>query len=683
MANNTWRFFRAGGFDQVSLDTGEDLAGLGELDRKLWVALSCPTKGVHFDAETLALLDFDGDNHVRAEEVVHALQWAASQLNDTAWLAKGIDTLPLSAISGAEVHAASKHILNGLGKEGAEEIALSDCIEMKGVIADMPFNGDGMVPIEAARDEAERSLMEDIFGCMEKDGLTLEMIDAFFGEINAYADWIEKSDSLILPLGKDTENAAKAWLMIRDKAEDYFRRCRMAEYDATAALAINRSGEDFARLASLDLSHADQEIASFPLAKAEAGKALPLLDGLNPLWADAVSSFRAFAVIPILGEKDGLTEEEWKLISSKLNPFVKWQSEKPVVSVEKLGEARILELRSGIARAGLDALIAKDLMLEPEVKGMASVEKLLRYCRDMQRFVNNFVSFRDFYTPGGKAIFQAGTLFIDGRSCEFCVTVEDVARHAQLASLSRICLAYCECRRGTEKVTIAAAFTAGDSDQLMAGRNGVFYDRKGQDWDATVIRMIDHPISIRQAFMSPYKTVGKLVGEQIQKIAASRSRAMQEGAAKAIIESGKAEAKPPFDVGKFAGIFAAIGLAVGAIGTALASVVTGLIGLKFWQVPLALFCLMMAVSGPSMVIAWIKLRQRNLGPILDANGWAVNSRAKINIPFGTSLTGMAKLPEGSARALADPFAEKKHSWVWYVVLGMLFALAIRFILSVM
>ena len=45
------------------------------------------------------------------------------------------------------------------------------------------------------------------------------------------------------------------------------------------------------------------------------------------------------------------------------------------------------------------------------------------------------------------------------------------------------------------------------------------------------------------------------------------------------------------------------------------------------------------------------------GPILDANGWAVNAKAKVNVPFGTSLTGIAKLPPGSTIEASDKFAE--------------------------
>ncbi|MGB8517895.1 MAG: hypothetical protein WCD45_08395, partial [Gallionella sp.] len=197
-------------------------------------------------------------------------------------------------------------------------------------------------------------------------------------------------------------------------------------------------------------------------------------------------------------------------------------------------------------------------------------------------------------------------------------------------------------------------------------------------WDANIVRIIDHPISIRQAFFSPYKKMVKAISEQAQKLAASKASAADEkllstatDQVKAVTAPGAAAApKPAFDVGKFAGIFAAIGLAIGAIGGILASVLAGVLSLKVWQMPLALIGLLLLISGPSMILAWFKLKNRNLAPILDANGWAINARAKINIPFGTSLTGLASLPSGSHRSLVDPFAEKKTVWPFYVLIAL-------------
>ena len=253
-----------------------------------------------------------------------------------------------------------------------------------------------------------------------------------------------------------------------------------------------------------------------------------------------------------------------------------------------------------------------------------------------------------------------------------------MGKHALLAKLSRIYLTYCECTRkgGTEKMTIAAAFTGGDSDFLLVGRNGVFYDREGQDWDATIVKVIEHPISIRQAFWSPYKRMARMIGNQIGKLASARDKAVTDKAAAGITdmaqkaEAGKAAAAAPpqpFDVGKFAGIFAAIGLALGAIGTAVVSITAGFFKLMWWQMPIVVVGLMLLVSGPSMAIAWLNLRKRNLGPILDANGWAINARVRINVAFGGSLTKLAALPVGAVRSLEDPFADKKSRWPKIVV----------------
>lgn len=136
-----------------------------------------------------------------------------------------------------------------------------------------------------------------------------------------------------------------------------------------------------------------------------------------------------------------------------------------------------------------------------------------------------------------------------------------------------------------------------------------------------------------------------------------------------VVAAPTAPGKPPFDVGKFAGIFAAIGLAIGAIGGILASIVGGILGLKLWQIPLAIIGLMLLISSPAMVLAWFKLKKRNLAPILDANGWAINARARINIPFGASLTGLAGLPAGANRSLVDQFADKRIMWPYYLVIA--------------
>src|SRR5204863_154916 len=86
-------------------------------------------------------------------------------------------------------------------------------------------------------------------------------------------------------------------------------------------------------------------------------------------------------------------------------------------------------------------------------------------------------------------------------------------------------------------------------------------------------------------------------------------------------------------------------------------------------------------STPSIIMAYLKLRRRNLGPILDANGWAINAKAKMNVPFGASLTAVAALPLGSARDLVDPFAEEKSPWPKVIVVIIVLIIAIAALLT--
>ncbi|OGB33527.1 MAG: hypothetical protein A3F78_17560 [Burkholderiales bacterium RIFCSPLOWO2_12_FULL_61_40] len=601
-----WRFFRAGGFDQVRLDTAAELLAIDELDQKLWVALSCPVNGIEFDPRTLEFIDNDADGHIRAAELISAVHWAKTRLLDPDVLAQKLDGIPIGAIrtddeEGQRIKTAALTLAADLGKTETDILTV-----------------------------AETSTAQASFAS------------------RALSAW-EVAGANAKPMGEATQAAYEALTAIADKVEDYFVRCQLAAFDTRAGDALNASEDAFKALAPGALQSGTEAIAQLPLARITPEATLPLSSAGNPAWATRIAALRNLVVAPLLGQQDALTATQWQALKDQFAPYSSWLVSKPDPKLES--------------------------------SGVRELEKISRYVRDLLVLANNFVAFKDFYTRQGKATFQVGTLYLDGRSCDFCVAVNDAGKHAALATLARMCLVYCECVRGTQRMTIAAAFTAGDSDQLMVGRNGVFYDRRGRDWDATIIKIVDHPISLRQAFWSPYKQLSRMVATQLQKVAASKAQESESKLSASVLESvkkggplpppTKPAAPPPFDVGKFAGIFAAIGLAVGAIGTAIASAVTGLFTLAWWQIPLVFAGLLLAISGPAVVLAWFKLRSRNLGPILDANGWAINARARINIPFGTSLTELAQLPTNAERSLSDPYAEKSSRWpLVAMVLGL-------------
>lgn len=680
-STHRWQFSRAGGFDQARLESADDLRSIGQLDQKLWAALACPVKGLEFDERTLALVDGDGDGRVRAPEVVAAVKWTDERLKDLAVIKAGADALPLAALKETGPAKAlldsARQILSGLGKSSATSISLADVTDTAAIFAQTKFNGDGVVIADSADDAATKQLIADVIACCGavtdrsgKPGIDSAKLEEFFGACAGFAEWAAKpaADAAILPLGGGTAAAHAAWSAVRAKVDDYFARCRLAAFDTRAVAAVHRNEAEYLAIAAKDMTISMQEIAGFPLASAEAGKPLPLGEGVNPAWADAVAALRTAAVEPVLGKgKSSLTIEEWSALGAKLAPYGAWSGAKAGAAVEKLGLERVRAVLAGGGKQAVLALIDKDKALAAEVAAITDVERLVRFHRDLYRLLENFVNFEDFYNPQRWATFQAGTLYLDARSADLCVRVDDAGKHAALAGMAKTYLAYCDCTRpGGEKLTIAAAFTDGDSDYLMAGRNGVFYDRKGRDWDATVTKVIENPISIRQAFWAPYKKLVRLIEEMVAKRAAEKEAAADAKIGSAATAAANVDKTKPSDAPKKidVGTVAAISVAIAGIGAMLTTIigyVAGLFTLPFWMLCLALAGIMLVISGPSMLIAWLKLRQRNLGPILDANGWAVNGRVKMNVPFGKSLTHIAKLPEGSTPA-ADPFGDKPSPW---------------------
>ncbi len=672
-----WRFFRSGGFDQVQLETGADLLALDQLDQKLWAALSCPTRGLEMDSKTLDFFDADKDGRIRVPEILAEVKWVGSVLKNPNDLTKSEKTLPLSAINdetdeGRQLLASARQILSNLGKADVDVITADDTKDPAKIFAHTKFNGDGIITEDTTDDESLKKVIKEIMECMgaeadrsSDDGISTDKTNEFFAEAQAFSDWWLEAENNkdILPFADKTAAAVATFEKVKTKVDDYFTRCRLASFDERSASHLNCSEKEYDSLAINELSSSAEAIAALPLATVEAEKPLPLGTGLNPAWVEAVRNFKNAVVVPSFGDSENLFEQQWLELSEKFTPYETWLNNKSGAKVEQLKLSRVREILSGTYQEDILALIDQDKALEAEANAIVSVDKLLHYYRDLFTLLNNFVSLKDFYTRKAPAVFQAGTLYLDGRSCELCVRVDDMAKHGALANLSGTYLAYCALtRKGSdEKLTIAAAFTGGDSDNLMVGRNGIFYDRKGVDWDATIVKIIEHPISIRQAFWSPYKRIARMISEQAEKMASSREKAMESKAAAGVASAGSGKAAP-FDVAKFAGIFAAIGLAVGAIGTALTTGMASFMSLPWWQMPLAILGLMLVISAPSVVLAWLKLRQRNLAPILDANGWAVNTRAKINIPFGTALTGTAALPKGAQRSMVDPFAVKKKPW---------------------
>ena len=529
MAKYNWTFASVGGVTRIRIQSGEDIRHLGELDRKMWTVLSCPTTGLEICDDTLIAMDTDCDGKLRVNEVVSASQWLCSVLKDPKELLKQTDTIAIASITDEAIAAVAKQVAGG-----KEEVTLAD-------------------------------------------------VDAAIGAIA-----IEEQAVPAAPYDADVIAAYKA---------------KQAEYAAYFGL------EKLQKL------------------------------GLAAIPEDAV--------------KPAMEQKKFDEMGAKI---AEWEGAK-----------------ADAEKANADALAAAKAVYAP-------LRKLVLLHRDFYRVLRNFITLEDFYDRDPKTVasFEAGTLYIDQRACHLCMRVNDLAKHDVQAPASNIYLLYCNCesKKLGKTMQIAAAMTQGEVNNLSIGKNAIFYDNLGNEYDATVSKIIDNPISIRQAFWTPYRKLANWVEAKINKSAAERDAQAFDDVTtnleKKMDGDAAAAPKPAFDIAKFAGIFAAIGMALGMIGSALVAVASGLAQLTWWQNLIVVAVVLLIISGPSMLMAWLKLRRRNLAPVLNANGWAVNSDAFISVLFGRTLTEEVSYP-----FISDPLAEKKnHMKPWQATLLTLSIIAI-------
>ncbi len=460
-------------------------------------------------------------------------------------------------------------------------------------------NGDGRVQVP--------ELLAAI-DFLESKGIDLDTLFHADGEDEKrLADISEKLADLAKVEPSDDEKAAmKAWeeAPAGDRA---IMPLQDATADANAALAAVEP--------ILDAFFMPPDDA--PLVMDGPESALPLKGNINPKFSDAIAAFNEKAVKPIVGEVDELKRTDYAKVKAAFAPYRAWLASKPVMNAGARG------------------------VLEDE-------ERTVRYKMHLLEYLKNYVSQEKLYDGTLESMFLTGTLYIDGRECRLCFHVDDEGAHAALAERSDCCIIYLKLTRAGASAprTVCAVITAGRTIPLYPGRNGLFYDRDGVAWDATITKVVQAQVSLREAFWAPWRKMGEMIGEQVKKFVGSSQEKSVGGVTKAVDGVGanaaaKTEGKPADSSANGAALassVAALGIGIGMVGAAFSGIVGLAAGIPWWKTAIGVLLVILAVSLPSVILAWFKLRRRDLGAVLNACGWAVNRPLRFSQKLAKRFT---------------------------------------------
>ena len=653
---------RLGGAWQIYLETLDHIEDVLTLDAALWVASSAPISGISADPGFLAFLDADQDGRVHVQEVREAAAWTLERLGDRSGAGSDVivlDRLDPDSPTARDLRETAEQVLANLGAPDGQ-VSLEQVRDRQRILAQATANGDGVIPpVDTLNDEVV-ALVRDtmaVAGAVPDasgvEGVGLEQLEELLRQAAARAEWEARgADPALRPFGEATQPRWEAWRALREPVARWLDACELAAWRKAGGPA--EAPAEPADLSELPLAH--------PRPDGVLGDAA----WVHPRWRTLLAT-----ALP-----EPLTRASWAALGRTLAPVEAWRSARPEGPIWDVpGERLARWLDAEGAQATLRQLITDDADVADELARVAQLERLILNQRWLLEFANNFVNFTHFYDPGRVSLVERGALVIDGRRHALTVRVDDVAAHKVVAQASHLFLVYARVtpREGEDPQTVAAAVTSGTRGRLRPGMRGVFELPDGAIRDALVVDVLENPISLWEAITAPFSRLKGVVDGMLTSFSASRqtqAEALVKAQATAAEEhlaslpdAAVPADEPPADVPVAAppaepdaprssllrDSLVGGGVALAAVSSSMAYLVNTLTSIDLTQLVAVVAVLILGATLPTVLLAVLKLRRRNLAAVLEGSGWAINHPMPLPRWAGRVFSRVPRLPRDARR----------------------------------
>jgi len=637
----THKFQSLGESYHFVIENHNDLKTVLDLDEALWVATTAPSATIKSDDTFLEMLDSDRDGRIRAEEIKDAIRFVFANLSDYSGIRPLNTVLPLAHINradelGRRIHSSAEKVLKKLG-ESPDTVNLEQLRKVKNEVLHGGLDQAGIVLGEAADDELVADFIDnmlDTVGGAEhncgRQGVDKNAVNAFLAESSAYISWLREAGDIggdekttIRPLGAQTDEAYALFTAISEKLYQYFLLCDISQINPGL---IERSLDNPERGTAVDLMQieaAKSYLAGAPLSLLSDTGALDLKNRINPYFKQAIDDFSERVVEPLLGsEVTTITKADYGRLREVFVPYAKWIDRKPDVRVAAVDAALLAAYSSDpLYRETIEYLIEQSHETAFVLENLKELERLILYRANLLPLVNSFVSFPHLYDPSSRALFEEGTLVMDGRHFTMAVKVADRKHHIEMSKNSHIFVIYCELSGtdGEKLYEIAVPVTSGSRGSLHLHKWGIFNDVNGNEHHARIVDIVENPISVAEAVVAPFIRVKQAFHSRIEEFS---SKAEEQLFKKK--EAGQAPdgfATPLLGIG---------GVAVAALGSSVAFITKTVAAMSMQTVLVAMLVIGAILIIPSAFSAYIKLAKRDLSTILEGSGWGLNSRMILN-----------------------------------------------------
>jgi hypothetical protein len=696
-SGDRFRFRRYGSSFQMRIEDASDLRCVLELDEALWVTTSAPIRTINCDPVFLDLIDTNSDGRIRCSELREAISWLFDHLKDTRSMEAGERSIALSAIrteseEGQRIIKTATKIFRRLDSAGSPRISLEKVRAIKKEEEGRAVSEAGIVLPQAAEEKygsRVRDFLSDVISSLGGDphpggsrGVSLPNLEKFLNEARTYLEWLTKvSQSSGEPLGDKPAAAYSLLESLRDKLDEYFALCDAVRLSPEIADLLSPRVSDLEKLDFTVPETVESLLVKAPLSPPREDGVFRFDDRANPFYAEKLEAFRSQIFEPAEGQQHEMTRVQWMRIKGKFASYRNWLGSKPATRVESLGAQKLKSyLEDPIYEEAARSLIDESKTTAFVLDNIRLLEKLVLYQAYLIPFSNSFVSFPDLYNPERRALFERGTLVIDGRHYNLSIQVHDRSQHAKATQTSNMMVLYVEVGSKTNGGAheVAVPVTSRGRGNLHVGKRGIFLETDGRELDANVVQIVENPISLSEAMVAPFQRLARVITGKFEKITTAAEEKLDSAGGETVTKMYTAlETTPPAPtpmtpspIPALGGLVAGGGIALAAVGSSAAFMAKTLAGLSWTSLLVGLVAAVSAVIVPASIVAALKLRKRDLSTILEASGWAINARMRLTRSQARFFTRVPDYPAG-ARGI-----RRRYWWAWLLLIAAFIALVL-------
>lgn len=677
-AQKTAFFRRYGNSYHAVIETFDDLLTVARtVPETQWIAVAAPIEGLSCDSRFLQYLDTDGNRRILVNELRRAVLKVATLLDDTRGVDTHSDCLELSHLSAHQDAVRIKEAAQLLANAAAAtpemqvipsntytRISLDELQRGRRALYERGYTGDGILLPAQVPDVHLQKLVASIIALYPAvhslagtDGLSVSLLERFMDERASLQHLVVHQPASLQDSTRTAET--KQIVEFSDMIDTYFSMLSLRHH---VAISKNSLTADPFRL--------------LPASADWTSIAIALLSRYG-IDLDVVDE----------------NQQKWQAIRDQARADLDWQrrwQEHPLVKhlwVLSVNDADLTKLSQ---------LQQEDLSRKPILDAVDALEELVLCQQWLLYFSNSFITMPRLYkhspykgviadkstdqntnkntnkstdqnikihesaleplhVEDHALLFDRGMLVLAGRRYLMPVYVPNLDESIKMTSQGTTCMIYARVFDQQQKslFDVAAPKTKGWSGEIYVGKRGLFYDHAGKEYDATVVHIVYHPVTLWEAALSPFLRIGGLITKKLEALISSG----EENFSKNLdAELGKASTAPtaptapiappnPNSANMLGSSLAAGGVAIAAVGSSLAFVISQVKAMSFFDVVSSILSVAALVALPSGLLGYLKLNRRNVAQLLEGSGWALNDRLPMSNRLASLMTQRPPLPQ--------------------------------------